>query len=417
MLESYKKLESIDSVKGLYNPGSDTSKLNAIALEVELCSPVAEIVGQGLEFVSQLALVARRRKPANATEEHFKKDRQFDFDNVLQLFGFEFRSSTMNLKNLVMANQQAVPNITPQLSRAWKQTNSKGLASQKALANCKMKADLAQATLVNTQQAMERTITLIMENNKEVIKLLTEQQNLKLDEIRYSEIIKALTEGLEKLSTLKKHWTNLSIFFNNIANIVQHVVSQKIEDFTKHAQTTSLQLKNIYQKLAIDLLYTKALKATQASSLVNEMAETYVRVSEMYIIPRVSSLSKFIVTDPEKASVEREKLLDQSISDSNAIVEMIVAHKKKIIERIQERKAYIKKEYAFLDQVKQSQIQVLRRKVELEVEKQQRGPRKLSKEEKKKQVQRVLSIRIEKDEFLRENNILDEEEDINPYDF
>lgn len=410
MRESYKELGSIDSARGLYNPDGDRSKLNAIASQVEMCSPVAEIVRQGLEFVDELSRVARRQKPKNVTEEHFKKDRQSDLENVLELTGVKFRFSTTNLKNMMMANQQAVPMNTPLLSQARKKSNSKGWASQQALASSRNRAYLAQATLVNTRQAMERTIAKMIQHNEEAIKLLTEQQNLKLEEIRYDEFIQVLKEGLEKLTIFKEQWTKLVRFFQKIADTVQLVAAQSIDDFANHIETTSLQLKNIYKKLVIDKLYAKALKATQATSLVNDMAETYVSVSAKYIIPVVSSLSKKIITDPRKATMEREKLLDQCKRDSKSIVDLIVADKKKILHRIEQRTAQIKKEYAFLDPVKRRQIELLRRKTELEIEKQQRGRRKLSKEQKKIQVEKVLAIRIERDEFLRENYILDDED-------
>lgn len=410
MRESYKELGSIDSAKGLYNPDGDRSKLNAIASQVEMCSPVAEIVRQGLEFVDELSRVARRHKPKNVTEEHFKKDRQSDLENVLELTGVKFRFSTTNLKNLMMANQQAVPINTPLLSQARKKSNSKGWASQQALASSRNRAYLAQATLVNTRQAMERTIAKMIQHNEEAIKLLTEQQNLKLEEIRYDEFIQVLKEGLEKLTIFKEQWTKLVRFFQEIANIVQFVAAQSIEDFANHIETTSLELKNVYKKLVIDKLYVKASKATQATSLVNDMAETYVSVSDKYIIPVVSSLSKKIITDPRKATMEREKLLDQCKRDSKSIVDLIVAEKKKILHRIEQRKAQIKKEYTFLDPVKRRQIEALRKKTELEIEKQQRGRRKLSKEQKKMQVEKVLAIRIERDEFLRENYVLDDED-------
>ncbi|KAI9559369.1 hypothetical protein GHT06_016158 [Daphnia sinensis] len=421
--DNYKQLASIDSSNGRYNPDSDKSKFEAIASDVELCQPVADIVDQGLQMVKELASLASQQKPENITNESFNQKRQNDFDNLRKSTGTEFRKSVINMKKLLMQYQQAVPNNTPLLSRGRKQANTKGSASQQALASCQYRADMAQATLLNTRQAMERTTAMMIENNKEVIRLLTEQQNLKLDEIRYDEIIKALEKGIEKLGILKKHWTQLVMFFQKIANIVESIAAKSIEDFANHIDTTSLKLRNIHKELVIDQLYARAIKATQASSFVNNMATTYVNVSDKFIMPRVSSLSKLIVTDPKTAEDERLQLLSECSNDSEAIIEMIVTEKNAVIQRIEQRAVQIKKEYAFLDQVKERQIKELRRKVELEIDTEEAGQW-INTNERKKRIQRVLMTRIEQDEFLSNNHILDADDDsysasmdINPEEF
>jgi acyl-CoA reductase-like NAD-dependent aldehyde dehydrogenase len=70
------------------------------------------------------------------------------------------------------------------LSRA-QQANSGGTASQQQLADCRYRADMAQATLQQTRESLDKTRALMIEQNKEFIKLLTEQQSLKLDQVRY----------------------------------------------------------------------------------------------------------------------------------------------------------------------------------------------------------------------------------------
>lgn len=411
--DNYKQLASIDSSKSRYNPDSDKSKLEAIASDVEMCLPLAETVEQGLLVVRELAQLASQEKPENITNEIFNKRRQTDLENLGKNAGLQFRRSIVNMKNLLMRYQQAVPNNTPLLSRGRKQANTKGLASQQALASCQYRADMAQATLLSTRQAMEETTAKMIETNKEVIKLLTDQQNLKLDEIRYDEIIKALEKGIEKLGILKKHWTQLVMFFQKIANIVENVAAKSIEDFANHIDTTSLKLRNIHKELVIDQLYAKAIKATQASSFVNNIATTYVNVSDKFIMPRVSSLSKLIVTDPKTADVERIKLLGDCSNDSEAIIEMIVTEKNAVIQRIEQRAAQIKKEYAFLDQVKERQIKELRRKVELEIDTEEAG-RRISIYERKNRIENVLMTRIEQDEFLSNNHILDADDNNSP---
>lgn len=406
---SYSRLESIDSGrKGQYNAEKDSSALNDIANDIDSCDPLTDVINGGLEFVEQLAKLAKVQKPDNVTETEFKDRRTLQFNQLLS-FGEKVMQAANQMRKSVMSSQQPVAYNTPLLSRARKTANAKGSASQQALANCRYRAEMAQATLESTRQSMERTRTLMMEQNQEFIKLLSEQQSLKLDEVRYDEIIKALKEGLLKLGMLKEHWTKLVMFFQKIANIVENVAAKSLEDFINYIDTTSQKLKNVHKDFVIDSLYVKALKATQATSLVNDMAEIYVNVSDRYIMPSVSSLSKLIVTDPKEASRKRNQLLAQCEEDSRAIVELILAEKTKTLRKVEQRNAQIKKEYAFLDQVKQKQIEHIRKETEQQLVKTSSG-RKMTVAQRKTRVEEVVVKKIEADEFLRDNDILEDYE-------
>ena len=213
-----------------------------------------------------------------------------------------------------------------------------------------------QKTLQNTRQSMEKTRLLMIKQNNELIKLLAEQQSLKLDEVRYDEIIEALQEGWQKLFLLKEHRYKLVMFFQLITNFVKNVAAESIEKFANRIETTSAKLRNVHKDWVIDNLYVKALKATQAMSLVNNMAEIYVNVSDRYIMPSVFNLSPLIVTNPNEAAAKRSELLSQCIEDSRAIVELIVSEKEKTIRQVEQRNAQIKKEYAFLEEIKQNAL-------------------------------------------------------------
>lgn len=397
---TYKDLTSINSAKnGQYDPNKDSSTLNNILVDVEECEPVAEIVNLGLGFIQKLADIAQDQKPDDVSEIEYVERRQFDFTQAIDMIK-EFRASANGMKKWILSNQQAVPSRTPLLSRARQQANSKGSASQQALAACRYKAEMAQATLISTRQSIEKTRAIMIEQNQEFIKLLSEQQKLKLDEIRYDEIIKALQEGLTKLGILKEHWTKLVMFFQKIANVVENVAAKSVQDFANQIDTTSLKLKNIHKQYVMDQLYLKATKAAQASSLVHNMADIYVNVSTNYIMPSVASLSKLIVTDPKTADAERAQLLSKCIDDSNAIVELILAEKQEIVHKIKKRMKDFKKEFAFLDQVKKNQIEALRRKAEKDIQKQN----KYTVLEQAERVDQAVQEAIDQDEFLRENN-------------
>jgi len=213
-----------------------------------------------------------------------------------------------------------------------------------------------------------------------------------------------LQEGLKTLGILKEHWTKLVMFFQKIANIVEHVSAKSIEDFANHIETTSQKLKHIHKEFVIDAIYSKALKATQATALVHNMAATYLDVSGKFIMPSVAILSRLNVIDPRMADTERANLLARCKEDSQNIVDLIIVEKEKVIRKIEAREAQIKKEYDFLDDIRSKQIEFLRQSTEIEMQQQvKRGE--LNKNQLSVAVEQTLVKRIEDDEFLRENHI------------
>ena len=79
--------------------------------------------------------------------------------------------------------------------------------------------------------------------------------------------------------------------------------------------------------------------------------------------------------------------------------------KTKTIRQVERRSAQIKKEYAFLEEVKERQKEALRKKAEQEVKK--IGGR-MTAAERKTKVDELVEEKIEQDEFLRENDIIED---------
>ena len=153
--------------------------------------------------------------------------------------------------------------------------------------------------------------------------------------------------------------------------------------------------------------------------MVHNMAATYLDVSGKYIMPSVAILSRLIVIDPKMAASERANLLTKCEEDSQSIVDLIIMEKEKVIRKIQSRETQIKKEYAFLDDIRNKQIDVLRQRTQIEMQKQvKRG--KLNASELSTAVEQTLVQRIEDDEFLRDNHIFNyqvDTETIQPEEF
>ena len=285
----------------------------------------------------------------------------------------------------------------------------------------KLVDDYLPAPMERIRQSAEQSVSLskavvwqfenVMNLTSEVLEMCTSEKSIRLllsellDEVRYDEIIEALQEGRQKPGPLKDHRTKLVMFFQKITNIVKNVATKSIEKFANQIETTSAKFWNVHNDFVIDNLYVKALKATQAMSLVNNMAEIYVNVSDRYIMPSVFNLSPLIVTNPNEAHAKRSEWLSQCSEDSRAIVELIVLEKTKTIRQVERRSAQIKKEYAFLEEVKERQKEALRKKTEQEVKK---IVGRMTAAERKSKVDELLEEKIEQDEFLRDNDFIED---------
>ncbi|KAJ3346788.1 hypothetical protein GGF32_007294, partial [Allomyces javanicus] len=109
-----------------------------------------------------------------------------------------------------------------------------------------------------------------------------------------TEIVKLLKEGVQALGRLQVHWANLSLYFQDLADVVD-ACNTKVETLAKQAGvmankrlTSGDQLPVAYQKL----LYGYCVRADALSRVVGAVSTMYVGVSENDLQPLLLRLGK-----------------------------------------------------------------------------------------------------------------------------
>ena len=360
---TYSTLDSISTaLGGKYDASKELKRFTDISGSVNDCPAIQKVVAEGTNIVNQLADLVRNDnfEDNNGTEGGDKINSEFK--KIVRSLNAFYRDSA-ELKSFVHSHIQPIPNRTPLLQQSAHSNveDSTSRASGKAIANAKMKAKMAQSTLSETRASLDRTRELMMIKNNEFIKALGEMQRLQVNELRYEEAIKLLQEGLVKLGEMKDHWTKLVVFFQKVANIIEIVEKQSLTDFIQTIETTSQRLENVHKEIILDMIYIQASKASQAISLVHDIADTYVQVSNKHILTNINQLDRFMSLDPKKSNIqlERMKLLAKCKKDSEEIVRLVVEKRNEIIATVEARAQQISNEYAFLDDVLPEETSVI----------------------------------------------------------
>ena len=321
--------------------------LEFVGNKTQQCEDIEKIINSGNEAIDMLQDLVNMENTPN--ESNNTTEPSGEFGKVIDVIT-TFYNLAKDVSKFLKENTIALPNRTPNLSGG---TVEGGRASERAARNARFKAEMAQETLRQARAGLDETRNKMIEINSEYIQHLNEMQSLKISEMRYDEAIKLLQYGLEKLSELRDHWDKLLRFFTQISNLIEIVAGKSLDDFIDMTKSTSQDLALLESQITLDLIYSQAMKASQASYLVHTMSDTYVTVSNNYIMDNIAKLDKYVALDPTKVDLdaERKAFVKSCTEDSEKIVELVVAEKAKLIEKLENRAREIEEEYAFLNEI------------------------------------------------------------------
>ena len=230
-----------------FNCDKDVKKIDDISKKATECKELYDICRNGLKLLQKL------NKTAFLSEEEQAKDLdQLKEDSI------EFFRDAERLSTLVIQNRQTIRNWTPFASQAMPNSSDGGAVAQ-AVSAARYKQEAAQERLKMARESAEKTRDLMIQKNQEQIEVLMKMQKLDLDKIDYDEAIKLLHEGLRNLAKLKEHWSNLVIFFKQIANIVKVTMNHSLTNFKEEVEKTS-ENAQLFLQYKIDNIYTAAMK-------------------------------------------------------------------------------------------------------------------------------------------------------------
>lgn len=378
---------------------------------VTKCQPISDAIVTGQKYVESMHKLAHKtptlpekssKSDRETASRAFEEEREKEFSRIKKLEK-SFIGQCLQLKE--MAQKVPTANIPPIVAS---EIPNESRASRQAMAMANYKIKLHTKSLEELRNNLDKNWKLAINKTEELVRILQEMSILKTEEIQFEKAIKMLHMGLTQLSELKENWSNLVRFFVSISSVIESIGNKHLEDFSKDIETTSQSVRNIHKMSVINGIHVKATRANQATALVHGMADTYFKISTKYLMPNVHKLDRLMGLKPDQIPNERQLLLQSCERDSAEIGHLIVDGRLQLVEQVAARVRQVKNEYKFLDDLRERAKEEERTKI-AEEKNNLVLIGQLPEEELQAEVEKEVKTTIEKDIFLSQDPIEEEE--------
>ncbi|XP_056598237.1 uncharacterized protein LOC130429697 [Triplophysa dalaica] len=222
-------------------------------------------------------------------------------------------------------NSPAISAKPPMMS---KEENKSGRFSQMVVENARLQIEQTRAQMNQTRESYEKCYDKLEINQKELDKVLITMRNCDLKTIDFNTTIKMLVKGMEAMGRVQVQWQKMVHFFQMVSNLVKTSMSTTLKNFVTTAGDTQ-NLSYNAKLFSKDMLYTQAFQACNIASLVNMISDTYVDVSNKYLMDRISSLGKLMTMDIKDQAFMRElhELREACDDAQNGIKNLVLKNK------------------------------------------------------------------------------------------
>ena len=294
--------------QGIFKPetyGLAKLKETLNSSDTQQCHIVRELVSTAIETLEYLGRVAKKEVEAKVDDVTNK------IKNLLK--------KANHLRELMNpppagAQDNAIPNAAAAAG---------GRASDELSANAKLQAHMAQRTLELDKENREKMAEQARQDQKALTDILIEMQNCNINKIDFDEAIKLLQRGLEELAKLKSHWFKLAEFFSEISSFINAQFGDQtgpLVDLKKYKELVYDRAKNNSEaKFQIKKLKQSAKRLEGGSNCITVATAVYLKISDRFVMPNLSSLDAMIALQPEKRKEARNALLPDCEKSSNEI--------------------------------------------------------------------------------------------------
>ena len=279
----------------------------------DLKSRVLDVIQQGLELVDELSRLAKRTMGSGTPIDPKVSDRlKNQIDSLMK-----------SVKPLVAAGALSESSGVPSSS-------SSGSVPSDSSGNERFVAQMASERLRDAEKRYDAIFGQLKQQQEEMSKLMVKIASLDMARINYREILELLREALHLLSQVREQWSQLVLFFSEIAARAEIALSGTLGPFIEQAtQAGSATLSREERLFYVDLLTTQAVEIHKQSYSLFIMSRTYVDMSGEFIMKRLAGLSKMLTA---RSDSERKQLLMELNNETEGIQSKVVA-------LVQERKA------------------------------------------------------------------------------
>ncbi|XP_036374241.1 uncharacterized protein LOC118770587 [Megalops cyprinoides] len=292
------------------------------------CEPqkqALEICTKAIALCTQLATEAAQEKHEDAKTNELLQAMK-GLTEAVQIFDTMSKATT---------NTSAFNVKPPQMSQTQGSSSGPKSAGQIATDNARFKIEQSRAQLEKVRDLYDKTVENVERTEKELTEILVTMRNCEVKEIDFKTTIKILAQGLEAMGRVKEQWQKLVRFFQMVSNIIKTCLTSSLQNFVKTGQkVVDTQMKYSTRMFLKDMIYQQAFYASNISSLVHMISETYTQVSSQYLMDRVSSLSRLMSLDPSKPEFgEERRLLENGCEEAQSGIKSLVQKNKNDFDR------------------------------------------------------------------------------------
>ena len=257
--------------------------------------------------------------------------------NLTRDFQDQFEQLNDEAKPMAAAEEMnggGVPPAPPQLS-----------ASGDSSTNEKFAAQLSMNRLRDAETRYDQIFGQLKQNQEELAKLMGKIASLDMTRIYYKEILELLREALHLLSRVREQWSQLVLFFAEVATRAEISLSGTLTPFVTQATQAGDQSLTLDERMFyVDILKAQANEIDVQSQMLYTMSRTYVDMSTRYVIGRLAGLSKMLTA---RDDAERNSFLVQLTRESNdtqrAVSNLVIERKNLYQAAIRKRRTELEK--------------------------------------------------------------------------
>jgi len=192
---------------------------------------------------------------------------------------------------------------TPEGVKAGMKAEKKADGIQEhAVRNAQAKFDTTREMFNTAKDDYAKTTQSLLETNKKLNESLLKISQLDASTASLRDILDMLQEGLKLLTKLKDQWSKLSLFFQEMANLIK-MASDKTKQFVDYAKEGELS------SYAKNQVYVYARESVTIGYVVHRIASGYFEFSRDHLMAPVSQIPRLMVLNAEddKAEIQERK--------------------------------------------------------------------------------------------------------------
>ncbi|KAK3093244.1 hypothetical protein FSP39_013117 [Pinctada imbricata] len=223
---------------------------------------------------------------------------------------------------------------------------------QAKIENARFEVEAAKHLLMDARERHERACAEMKKESEELQKVTREIAALNPKKVSFETIQMILAKGIRTFGKLQMQWSRLVLFFQSMSNLIKCSLHTTLHKFVDTAsQKRKLEIDVSSSKVFIDMLIEHATQANRIAFAVQNIASTYVAVSDKHLMDRISGLGRLIALDngnsddfEERLKNERKQLHEGVEKAQQAITCLMDQYRLDYNNRIEERKRRFRNE-------------------------------------------------------------------------